>query len=78
MVRSYVYVSHAGDGTIGSYELDGSTGRLTALGSTKAGKIVMPMAISPDSKHLYAVLRSEPHRVVTFAINHANGKLKKT
>ncbi|MGK4277538.1 beta-propeller fold lactonase family protein, partial [Escherichia coli] len=35
----------------------------------------MPMAVSPDKKHLYAVVRSQPLRVLTYAIDQASGAL---
>ena len=35
----------------------------------------MPMAVSPSKKHLYAVVRSQPVRVLTFAIDPATGAL---
>lgn len=35
----------------------------------------MPMAVSPDRQHLYASIRSEPYRVVTYRIDAQSGKL---
>jgi 6-phosphogluconolactonase len=35
------------------------------------------MAVSPDKRFLYAALRSQPFRVVSFAIDGASGKLRK-
>ena len=35
----------------------------------------MPMAVSPSKKHLYAVVRSQPVRVLTYAIDPATGAL---
>jgi 6-phosphogluconolactonase len=48
---------------------------LTPLGKSDAGKVVMPMAVSPNKKVLYAVVRSEPFRVLTYAVNSAAGPL---
>ena len=73
--KTFVYVSSAADGVIDIYAMDGKTGALTPAGKVEAGKLVMPMAISPSQKHLYAVVRSEPFKVVTFAINPATGGL---
>lgn len=75
-VASFVYVSNADDGTIGGYALDKATGALTPLGTTAAGPKVMPMTVSPDKRHLYAVIRSEPFTVLTYAIDPASGALR--
>src|SRR3974390_2777001 len=73
--KTFVYVSNAEDGDIDGYSMD-KAGVLTPLGKTKAGKLFMPMAVSPDQKHLYAVVRSQPLRVITYAIDAATGALK--
>jgi len=73
--KTFVYVSNAQDGNIDGYVMDIATGALTPLGKTEAAKLVMPMTLSPDKKHLYAVIRSQPTRVLTYAINPANGAL---
>jgi 6-phosphogluconolactonase len=74
--KSFVYVSNADDGDIDGYALDQATGALTPLGKTPAGPKVMPMTVSPDKRHLYAVLRSEPFTVLTYAIDPATGALR--
>jgi len=74
--KSFVYVSNADDGNIDGYALDPATGALTPLGKTQAGPKVMPMTLSPDKRHLYAVLRSEPFTVLTYAIDPATGALR--
>ena len=73
--KTFVYVSNAQDGNIDAYVLDMSSGALASIGKTDAGKLVMPMAVSPSKKHLYAVVRSQPVRVLTFAIDPATGAL---
>lgn len=73
--RTFLYVSNAEDGTIGIHAMDRDSGRLTAKGAVQAGANVMPMAVSPDRRHLYASIRSAPFRVVTFAIDPATGTL---
>src|SRR5499427_1470060 len=73
--KTFVYVSNAQDGNIDAYVMDMSTGALASVGKAEAGKLVMPMAISPSKKHLYAVVRSQPVRVLTFAIDPATGAL---
>ena len=72
---TFVYVSNADDGTIGSYRLDAGSGALRPLATTPAGKLVMPLALSPDGRHLYASVRSQPYAVVTYRIDGATGAL---
>jgi len=73
--KTFVYVSNAQDGNIDAYAMDKSSGALTPIGKIDAGKLVMPMAVSPNRKFLYAVVRSEPFRVLTYAIDPATGAL---
>lgn len=73
--KTVVYVSNAEDGDIDGYVLDKETGVLTSIGKTKAGKSVMPMAVSPDKKFLYASIRSKPFTVMTYAIDPLSGVL---
>ncbi|WFU15379.1 beta-propeller fold lactonase family protein [Bradyrhizobium sp. CB3481] len=73
--KTFVYVSNAQDGNIDAYSMDTATGALTPIGKTEAGKLVMPMTVSPSKKHLYAVIRSQPTRVLTYAIDPATGAL---
>jgi 6-phosphogluconolactonase len=55
--------------------MDPKTGALTRVGKVEAGKTVMPMAVSPNKKFLYAVVRSQPTRVLTYAIDAKTGAL---
>ncbi len=73
--KTFVYVSNAQDGNIDAYAMDKSSGALKPIGKVEAGKLVMPMAVSPNKKFLYAVMRSEPFRVATYAINPETGAL---
>ena len=75
MAKTFVYVSNAQDGNIDTYNMDMSTGALTPVGKTEAAKMVMPMTLSPNKKYLYAVIRSQPTRVLTYEINPATGAL---
>jgi len=68
---TFVYVSDAEDATIDGYVLDTKTGALTSIGKTEAGK----MAVSPNKKFLYVVVRSQPMRVLTYAIDGKTGAL---
>lgn len=76
LAKTVVYVSNATDGEIGMYDLDPATGALTSMGRAPAAKVVMPMAVAPDKRHLYAVVRSEPMRVLTYAIDPRSGILE--
>ena len=73
--KTFVYVSNAEDGDISGYTMDKSSGALTPIGKTRAGMLVMPMTVSLDKRYLYAVVRSLPLRVVTYAIDPASGAL---
>ena len=75
LAGTFVYVSNALDGNIDSYAMDADSGKLTALGKVAAGRLVMPMAVSPDRRHLYAVVRTSPPAVLTYDIDPASGKL---
>lgn len=75
LAGTYVYVSNADDGNISSYAMNESDGALSLLARTDAAKLVMPMAVSPDHRHLYAVVRSKPYGILTYAIDGANGGL---
>ena len=73
--KTFVYVSNAEDGDISGYTMDKSSGALPPIGKTRAGMLVMPMTVSLDKRYLYAVVRSLPLRVVTYAIDPASGAL---
>ena len=72
---TFVYVSSAEDGDIGTYALQ-ADGALTAGPRVPAAKVVMPMAVSPDKRFLYAGVRSRPYAVHAYAIDAATGALK--
>ena len=74
VAATYVYVSNAEDGDISVYTLQ-PDGALTAAPRVPAAKIVMPMAVSPDRRFLYAGVRSKPYSVHVYAINPATGAL---
>jgi 6-phosphogluconolactonase len=73
--RAFVYVSCAEDGTIAVYALDTARGILKPVERVEAGKNVMPVVAHPDGRHLYAIVRLEPFRVVSFAIDRTSGQL---
>lgn len=70
-----VYISNADSREISVLSLDDKTGALTLVGTTPTSGTVMPLAVSPDRRTLYASLRSEPFSVATFAIDPATGAL---
>lgn len=74
--RMMVYISNAESREISVLELneeDGSPQKIETL--AVAGR-VMPLAIDPARKHLYASLTSEPYSVSTWAINPDSGTLR--
>src|SRR5438552_1403795 len=72
---TFVYVSNAEDGEIGGYAMQ-ADGTLKALARTQVAKTVMPMAVSPNRRLLYAASRSKPYTVHVFAIDPGTGALK--
>lgn len=74
-IGTVVYVANAGDGTIGSYRLDRSAEQLIPLATTEAADNVMPLAVSPDRRFLYAAVRSAPLRVLSYRIDPTDGSL---
>ena len=72
---TFVYVSNAEDGDISVYGLQ-PDGALTQGARVPAAKIVMPMAVSPDRRFLYAGVRSKPYSVHVYAIDPGTGALK--
>jgi 6-phosphogluconolactonase len=73
--KTMVYVSSAQDGRIDSYVMNEHSGTLKISAKTAAGKLVMPMAVSPNSQYLYAVVRSKPFSIVTYKIDTQTGAL---
>ena len=71
---TFVYVSNAEDGDIGVYRMLDS-GELQAGARAKAANIVMPMAVSPDKRFLYAASRSKPFSVHAYTIDRGTGAL---
>jgi 6-phosphogluconolactonase len=71
---TFVYVSNAEDGDISVYTLQ-SDGLLTLGTRVPAAKVVMPMAVSPDRRFLYAGVRSKPYSVHVYSINPGTGAL---
>lgn len=75
MTGTYVYVSNADDGDISVYSLQ-ADGSLRAMARVGALKPVMPLAVSPDRRYLYAAIRSQPFSALTYAIDARSGTLE--
>src|SRR5258708_19440726 len=75
LAATFVYVSNAEDGEIGAYSMQ-ADGTLKALARTQAAKVVMPMAVSPNRRLLYAASRSKPYTVHVYSIDPGTGALK--
>ena len=70
-----VYVANADSADISVLQADSRTGALNLVQRCAVGGVVMPLAVSPDRRFLYASLRSEPYRVVSLAIDARDGTL---
>jgi len=73
---TFVYVSNAEDGDIGTYRMDPATGELQPGARVKAAGLVMPMAVSPDRRFLHAAIRTRPYAVMTYSIDRGTGALQ--
>jgi len=74
---TFVYISNIEDADIAAYELaKGATPHLNSIGRFPAGKFVMPMAVTPDNKNLYASVRSKPFSLYMYQIDQGTGQLK--
>jgi 6-phosphogluconolactonase len=71
---TFVYVSNADDGDIGTYSMQ-PDGTLRPGAHVKVANLVMPMTVSPDRRFLYAVSRSKPFSVHAYAIDPGTGAL---
>jgi 6-phosphogluconolactonase len=77
VVKTYAYVSNAGDGDIGVFLLR-EDGSLQAQSRAKAEKTVGPMSLSPDNRFLVVAVRAKPFCALTYAIDRASGALTHT
>jgi 6-phosphogluconolactonase len=73
--ETVAYVSCADDAEIDVLSLDAGTGALRPVQKVPVGGTVMPMAVSPDRRFLYAASRSKPYGVGVFAIERGTGRL---
>jgi 6-phosphogluconolactonase len=75
LAGTFVYVSNAEDGDISTYSLKPG-GELQVGPRIPAAKLVMPMAVSPDKRFLYAASRAKPYSVHAYAIDPGTGALQ--
>jgi 6-phosphogluconolactonase len=73
--QAVVYVANADSRELYVIELDESNGSSKVVQKLSVTGDVMPLAVSPDHRHLYASLRSRPYSVNTFRIDHRGGML---
>lgn len=71
----FVYVSQHASEQISVLRMEPETGALTLVQEVPATGRIMPMAVSPDRRFLYASLRNQPWSLATFAIDGATGML---
>jgi len=70
-----VYVANADSADIAVLALDRTSGALREVDRFATGGKVMPLAVRPDRRVLWASIRDEPLRVLSLAIDPANGRL---
>lgn len=70
-----LYVSNADSRDIHVLRLDRARGTLERVQVVDTGGTVMPLALGPDKRFLYAALRSDPFTVASFAIDPKSGSL---
>jgi len=70
-----VYVANADSREIIVLSMRAQDGALAPVERVPVAGTVMPLAIAPSRRFLYASLRSEPFSVATFAIDRTSGRL---
>ena len=70
-----VYVSNADSGDVWVYLLDAERGEPAPMQRVMVGGQVMPLALDPSKRFLYAARRSDPREVLSFAIDPQSGEL---
>jgi 6-phosphogluconolactonase len=74
MPRRFAYVANADSREIAALRL-AEDGTLTEIERVPTPGTVMPLAIAPDRRFLYASLRSEPFGAASFRIDRQTGRL---
>jgi len=72
---TFVYVANRESREIMVFRLDAGSGNLTQIQNAAVNGAIMPMAVSPDRRFLYAALRNEPYAVASFSIDPSSGRL---
>ena len=72
--RTFVYVANAERGHVLAFRLK-SDGALAPIRDVPVGPALMPLAVSPDRRFLYAHVRSQSRNVHSFAIDPQSGDL---
>ena len=81
LADTFAYVGNADSNEIGVFRLDPASGDMALVetvplaGVDKPGSST-PLAVSPDKRHLFVGVRSEPLQALTFAIDPGTGRLK--
>lgn len=78
---TYVYVGNGETRTVNAFRLNGERGELAPVGTYEVPGptdpcFSFPLAVSPDKRFLFVVLRNQPWSVRTFAIDRATGRLE--
>lgn len=74
MPKTIAYVSNADSREIIVLRL-AEDGALAEIGRVKTAGTVMPLALSPDRRFLFAALRSEPFGVASYRVDRQTGRL---
>jgi 6-phosphogluconolactonase len=75
LAKTFIYVSNADDGDIRTYIMRLDDGAVLPDARVKVASLVMPMAVSPDRRFLYAASRSKPFSVHAYSIDRETGAL---
>jgi len=73
--KTIIYIANADSQDISVFQLDKDAEEPLLLQRYAVKGTVMPMALSPDNRLLYAAIRSEPYRVLVLDIDPASGRL---
>ena len=75
-MSTFAYVACADSHDIAVLSLEPASGEVAEVERVDTGGKVMPLAVSPDRRFLYASIRSEPLEVVSYAIDPVGGRLR--
>jgi 6-phosphogluconolactonase len=75
-VTTIVYIANADSHDISVLRLEPGVAALAEVERFAVGGAVMPLALHPDRRVLYASLRSEPFEVASLGVDPASGRLR--